>query len=539
MGKVSTNTISLRYSIESAVGTAGTSWRILEPNEPSTYGQQIGTTPRRPISRTRGRRKGLPTSATSDVEFGADLTMDSLADFMEGFMFSEFANVEFDLVHPKANGAALAVTSTGYAVAGAAQVSTLTNGSLIASKLVYNASGAISLLYAKGYATAANNGLKVLDADVTGTSTEFTTAGLTAEASPPSNASVRIAGVRVTDADLTLTVTGSYPSATATLVSGADVSNWATLGIQKGMWIHIGSGDTSGAVQNALNASATDDTFGYARVVSVSGATLNLDKLDINLAATADNSGEGVADVMFGRFCRNVPVDSASDDDRYLERTYHFEMSYPNLEAGPATGYEYANGNYANELSIESPSEDKVVGTWGFLGISTEDITTTRKTGASTAVETLRSAGLSTATNIAAISTDVISSASDVCFNNLTLSMKNNASREVCLGKLGPSSINVGLFEVSMEGEMVFTSSQIIDAVASNTTVTFHNIFYNEDGAAVFDIPSLTFGDGSRSFPQDESVKVSITGESFTDPDYGYDMAVSLFDGTPSIRPEA
>ena len=524
MAEVRTNEVSLIYTIETSIGVAGTSWRRLEPNEINSFGATIETKARRPISNVRGRRKGVVTKLTSEPEIVADLTMASLEDFLEGFMFSEFANVEFDLTHPKVKGSALNATGTGYAFGAA--LSTFTNGTLLAGKMVFAGGGAITLVYAKGYLLSANNGLKALNADVTAASTEVTVSGLSAETAP-ANAKVWVAGLR-TD-DLTLTISGS----TATLVSAGDVTNLATYGLRAGQYIHIGSGATNGTVQNAYSS---NNVFGYARITSISGGTLNLDKLDSNL--TGGPHSPATIDVMFGRFSRNVAVDANSDDNRYLSRSYQMEAAWPNLGGAGITQYEYAIGNVPNELAMEEPMEDIITGKWSFVGLDSETpVTSPRKTGASAALSPIRVAGLGSMTGLASITTNLVSSVSDVCFKDITLSIKNNASPEGCLGELAAHNVNTGAFEISLEGQMLFTSAAIISAVRNNTTVTWAEILFNEDGAAAFDVPSMTIGDGSRELPQDETVRVNLAGESFTDATLGYDMGVSLFVGTPSIRP--
>lgn len=522
MARVLTNNVSLRYVVETSLGVAPASgWRLTEPNGLSTFGEELTTVARRPISNVRGRRKGTVTDAVSNVEFEADLTMASFDDFIEGFMFSEYTSVESDLTDAKASGAALDAAASGYTLSGA--VSGLVNGTEMAAKMVFAVSGAQSLVFASGYALPANNGLKVLTADVTSASTEIEVAGLSVETAP-ANAKVEVAGVR-TD-DLTLTVSGD----TATLVSAGDIADWAALGLQVGQYVHIGSDNGSGAVANAFSSNSV---YGYARVSSISGSTLNLDKCDAKMTGT--HSPETV-DVMFGKFLRNVAIEADSNDNRYLERSYQFEAVYPDLGGVGSDEYEYAKGNTANEITLNLPLSDKATATWNFLGTSTDDITGTRKTGPSAATSPTKTTAVSTSSDIASISTDVISSASDVCFKDLTLTINNNATPEKCLGSRAADFVNVGLFEVSIEGQMLFTNKSIVDAVKNNTTVTFATIFKNDNGAVAVDIPSLTFGGGSREFPVDASVLVSVDGQTFTDPTLGYDIGVSTFPSVPTIR---
>lgn len=525
MSRVLTNNVSLRYAIESAIGVLPGSpkWRLLEPNNITQYGAEIETVARRPISTIRGRKKGTVVNLTSGVGWEADMTMAAFDDFAEGFVYAEMANVEFDLTHEKLKGSALNATATGYALGAA--LSTFTNGTLLAGKAVFAAAGATTLIYARGYALAANNGLKPLTADLAAASTEVQVAGLSVETAP-ANATVEIAGLR-TD-DLTLTISGS----TATLVSGGDITDWATYGLRAGQFIHIGSSGAGGVVQNAYSSNTV---FGYARISSISGATLNLDKLDANL--TGGPHGPATIDVMFGRFLRNVAVEADADDTRYLERSFHFEAAYPDLEGAGSDAYEYAIGNFANELVINLALADKATATWGMAGTNTEVITTSRKTGASAALAPTRVTAINTSSDIAAISTDVVSSVSDVCFKDLTITIANNVSPEQCLGELGATYMNAGLFQVDLEGQMLFTRKEIVNAIRNNQTVTFLAILKNEDGAVAIDLPSLTLGGGDREFPVDESVLVNISGQTFTSPTLGYDIGISLFSSVPTIRP--
>ena len=537
MARVLTNNTTLQYAIESSIGTlpGSPAWRQLEPNNISSYGATITTVERRPISPTRGRKKGTVTNLESAVEFDGDLTMDSFDDFAEGFVFSEFANVEFDLTHSKLNGAALDTDTTGDTFElSSSDFASKTNGAELVSKITWAAGAARTLWYARGYVAAVNNGLHEQAAAVTGTDTGIpVTTNLTTETAP-TNARVEVAGVRIGDSDLTLTVSGS----TATLVSAADVTDWAALGLYPGQFIHIGGVDTNGAVQNALNASATDDTYGYARITSISGATLNLDKLDATLA-TADNSSEGDADILFGRFLRNVATSADSNDSRYLERSYQFEAAYPDLGGAGNDEFEYAVGNFADEWAINYPLEDKATCTWGFVGTNTEPIVVagSRKTNAASAVAPVRTTAVNTSSDIVSLTTDVVSLASDVCFKSLTITLRNNVTPETCIGTLGASYVNAGLFEVNMEGQMLFTNKEIANAVRENTTVTFASIFRNDNGGVAIDIPSLTFGGGDKEFPVDESVLVNVTGLAFNDPTGtipNVSLGVSLFAVVPT-----
>jgi hypothetical protein len=247
---------------------------------------------------------------------------------------------------------------------------------------------------------------------------------------------------------------------------------------------------------------------------------LNLDKLDTNIGSppSADNTGDGDCDILFGRFLRNVAVDADADDTRYLERSYQFEASYPDGESAGVDTYEYAIGNFASALTMNIGLAAKADASWSMIGTNSDDVTTSRKTAASTAVDPLRTVALNTSSDMAALTTDLVSSVSDVCFKSITLTIGNNVTPEKCIGILGAQFVNTGLFEVNFEGQMLFTKKEMTNAIKNNTTSTFQSIFRNEDGAISIDIPALTFGGGQREYPVDASVIINLTGLAFNDP---------------------
>ena len=528
MARVLTNNTGLRVAIESSVGVlpAEPTWSIVEYNNITAFGAVITTVQRRPISQDRGRRKGVVTDLDSSVEYETDITLEALILFGEGFMFAEYSNVEFELREtygvpavprpPRVDG-----TTEDFDIDAAT--------ALLAGKVQWVTASYSTLIWTKGYTNAANNGLHELSADLglAGVAVEVTS-NLVTEVTPPANAICRVAGVRVmNDADLTLTVTGP----TATLVSAAAIANWATLGLTPGQYIHIGSTSTTGALQFGLGALGVG-SFGYARITSIAGATINLDKLSPTLISAVGGAGLN-QDVIFGRFLRNVPTTADLDDERYLERTYQFEASFPDLGGVGTPEYEYAIGNFANELTFNLPLTALATGSIGFVGTNSDPITGVRKNNAEEALAPLLTNAFSSSANLASITTDVIAAVSDVCFKNLTLTLLNNVSPEKCLGTLGATFVNAGLFQADIEGQMLFTSAAIVNAIRNNTTVTLAWILENEDGGVVFDIPAMTLSGGGREFPVDQSVLVNITGASFTSNFFGYDIGISFFDAVP------
>jgi len=501
MGRVLTNNISMQAAREATLGVLPGSpdWKLLEPNSVGTFGATITTVAREPISRDKQRRKGTVTDLDSAAEFEADLTMDSFTDFVEAFAFVNATNG--DLYFTEANA-----TSSGFTIPAAPAAQ--------AAKLQFTSGGPISLLYARGYANAANNGLKPLSADVGSTGTVMGFSGAVAETAP-STAIVEIAGIRPEIGDLSLTVSGTVGTLTSGNNAAVNNIDFTTLGLTVGQFIHVGGLTTA----NQFSAGA-----GYGRITAIAAGTLTLDKLSAGLAT--DTGAAETVDLLFGRFIRNVPVDNGD----FLETSYQFEASYPNLGTGGATEYEYALGNYCNQVTFNLPLTDKATVSFGFIGTDTETPTTTRKSGAATPRTPTKTEALNTSSDVARLRvTEVDETGITTDFKSFSITFANNVSPEKVIAQLGAKYMNTGNFDVSVDAQVLFTSSAVVSAIRNNTTVTMDFILDNSDGAIAVDVPSLTLGGGGKEFPVNESVLLNTTGQAFRDASLGTSIGVSLF----------
>ncbi len=504
MTRVQVEQISLSVVDETAIGVADTSgWEQLEPDNITRFGAGVTLTERRPISKNRQAQEGIVTNLEAGVGYETDLTMSAIEKFLDKFVYAQYSN--WDLIF-----IAAAVTTSGFTIPSATANQ--------AGKLQWVTGEEASLVYSRGYANSANNGMFVLTADVAATDTLITCAGqsLVAEASPPANARVEIAGVRCATSDLAITVSGT----TATLVSG-DISDWESLGLKQYQEVYIGG------LTSSEQFSAGAD---YARIASFNGATLNLDKIGPNLA-TDPGTGDTV-DIPFGQFARNVSVDADSDGERFQDTSQQFEISYP--RSGTSTIYEYTVGCHANQLQINLPLNDKATMTLEYIGTNADDLTTSRKTGASSALLPISKRAFGTGSNIANLRTSAIAAADETCFRSLTITLNNNATPENCLGTLGAVAVNVGIFLMTVEGQAWFTGIDAPNAIKNNTTVTMDFQLRNGDGAIAFDIPSMKLGGGGKEFPRDQMVLLNTTAQAFEDATSGTSIGVTLFPAVPT-----
>ena len=525
MSRSLTNNFSLQYAIEDSLGVLPGSpeWNILEPNGINTYGANISTVARNPISKFRQRRKGTITDLDSSVEFEGDLTFSHLTDFIEGFAFSTavnsdtvFKGVDVELT-----------TDDGYVIPSATAAQ--------AAKFQYGAvTGPFSLVYARGYVNAANNGIKELDVDLASTDLKIAVEGTLVAETAPTNAEVALAGIRAETGDLALAVASGVGTLTSGNGTPANAIDFTTLGLTVGQMIHVGGLTSTNQFGSTAAADGTR-SLGYGRVTSIAAGTLLLDKLSTLLVAS-DGTDDGSAgtevevDLLFGRFIRNVAV----DDAEFLERTFQFEGAYADLDSVGVDEYEYAIGNLCNAVSFSLPLTDKAGATFGFVGQDTETPTTTRKTNGANGITPGQTAALNTSSDLARLriaQVDETVITSD--FKSLTFTINNNVTPEKVLGFLGSRFINAGNLEIDIEAQVLFSDNAITTAIRNNETLSMDFILTGDDGGLAVDIPSMTLGGGDREFPVNESILANLQGEAFGDATLDTSFGVSLFPTIP------
>jgi hypothetical protein len=484
----------------------------MEPNAINTFGSTITTVARDPISKNRQRRKGTVTDLDSAVEIDTDLTLSAFRDFIEGFVFA--TGINSDVTELAATGAETTTDSyEGLTALSAAQ----------ADKMEID-----TLLWVTGGLTAANNGLKTVDADIVSTATAITVVENLVDET--ASFVISLAGFKISAASSPTWDWAAPGAAQATLAHTGITAALQALGVIPGMLMHIGSiaaaGDTT--IVNAFENAAANDMFGYARVVSFPDAdSVVFDKVDAALQFDDAVAPSTAVDLLFGEFIRNVPVDDAD----FLERSFQFEGEFPNLGPGSTDEFEYAIGNFCNSLSFELPLADKATVTFGFIGTDTEPpvVSGSRKTGASTATDPLNTGAFNTSSDIARLRiTDVDETGLTTDFKSITLTLNNNVSPEKVLGQLGAKFMNTGNFEVDLDAQLLFTSGDVIERIRDNTTVTMDFLIKNDDGVIALDIPSLTLGAGDREFPVNESVLINTTGQAFLDPTLNTSVGITL-----------
>lgn len=158
--KIDSNVTGLRYAEEDSIGVLPGSpvWYPLEPNSYKDFGGQIARVARNPINDGRQLKKGVTTDLDASGGFLMDVTYENLQDILQGFFFADLrtkAELSVATVDGSGNDYEPASGGTGYQAG--------------------------DLLFAKGFANAANNGLKLVTGSPVAASVAVTDTGLVAE----------------------------------------------------------------------------------------------------------------------------------------------------------------------------------------------------------------------------------------------------------------------------------------------------------------------------------------------------------------------
>ena len=285
--------------------------------------------------------------------------------------------------------------------------------------------------------------------------------------------------------------------------------DFTTLGFTAGQYISIGGSDT-------LNR--FDTVSGKARIAGIEANKLVLEARDTAYVADAGTGKE--VDIMFSAFVRNVAVGDAD----FYKQWYHMEAGY---NTNPKL-YEYADCCLNNTLAINNSLQDKAVLDLAFVGKDLLPPTDTPRDGVRS--NQLETEPFNTSSDILRLRvSDIDDAGVSTFFKDTNISINNNVAAEYVLGQLGAEFINFGNFEVDIETTAVFTDAVLLSAIRNNTTFGVDMAYKNGDGGFVLSLPSGTFGDGSKSLPRNEKVKLTTPFMAHRDEDRGYTMGVSLF----------
>jgi hypothetical protein len=503
IAKIDSNITGLAFAEEECLKQLPTTpvWYGLEPNSYSDFGGELSTVARAPIDPSRQNKKGTITDLDASGGFNTDFTKSNLTRLLQGFFFADAR----ELPSTQALNAA-AVPLTGVTAADDTYAA--------ASGLAVF--GANMLVFASGFANAANNGLKTV---VSATATGVVVSEALADETPSAGAKLECVGRQLASADANIAVTGNVVSL---IVTAGDFTTMPEL--FPGRWVFIGGDATANRFANNV---------GFARIKSVAAKALVFD--DVTWQA-ANETGTGKSIRIFtGTVIKNEKTPSL-----IKRRSYNIERTLGEGENG--TQCEYLEGAVANEFTLNVPQADKLNADLSFVACDNTyrsgDVGDEQKAG--TRLSAPGEDAFNTSSDIYRIKMAVHDAASSnpaALFGYVSeanVSINNNVTPNKAVGVLGSFDTSAGNFEVGGSITAYFTTVAAVKAVRANADVGLSVIGAAKNAGFVFDIPLLGLGGGRLNVEKDAPITVPLEPAGAENAN-GYTMLYEVFSYLPNL----
>lgn len=475
-------------------------WVAMEPNSYSDFGGEISSVARAPIDPSRQNKKGTITDMDASGGFNIDFTQNNLYSLLQGFMF---ADARERATTKPLNGAAVPIAS----------VSAPDNEYVLGSSIAAFKAG--SILVAKGFGVATNNGKKVVSG-VTGTNVEVAPA-LAAEASVPPTAELKLVGHKFQLGETELAIVAGVVTLTNTITDFAGLD-----GLYAGAWIFVGGDAVDAAFANNV---------GYARVRSVTGKVLVLDDITWTPANEAGTTKE--LEIYVGDMIRNE-----FEPALIKRRSYQLERTLGQDEDGPQA--EYLEGAVANEFTLNVTQADKITADLSYIACDNTQRSGAEGPKAGTRVMAAGEDAFNTSQNVyriklSELKTETSTPASLFGYlSEATVTINNNVSPNKAIGVLGAFDTSAGNFEVGGSITAYFTTTAAVQAVRNNADVGLNVIAAARNAGFVFDIPLMGLGGGRVNVEKDQPITVPVEPAG-AQSKFGYTLAYVRFSYLPSV----
>lgn len=503
--KQDSNATGLRYAEEDSLKTLSGDevWRALEPNSYNDFGGQLTLLARNPINRSRQRKKGAITDLDASGGFNMDLTQDNAQDILQGFFFASLRKkgeepvtaVDLDTTNPDEYECA---STAGFLVG--------------------------SLIKGFNFTNSGNNGMYPVTVVTSNTSVEVATGTLTAEASPPATAMIKVVGHQFATGDLTVDFTSSSLPALVTVSQDLTLLN-----LTPGELIYIG--DTANAAYSFAIATGAN---GFARVLSVAAHRIVLDKTHGAISAD-DSAAAKTVRIFFGTVLKNEL------DTLIVRRTYSLERSLGAPDTSSTDQeYEYLDGSVPNQVTFNVGQADKINMDMSFVSCDHVQVAAGLQRAGSRPSLTSGDA-FNTSVDFSdvklAVASDTDSHVTPLFayFTDLKISINNNASPAKAVGVVGAFDVTAGTFEVDGSLEAYFSTVSSIAAVRNNSDVTLHFVAAKANKGVGMDLPLIALGDGRLRVEQDQAIKIPLNTAAAQHPVFNHTALIVWWDYLPDV----
>lgn len=482
-------------------------WTTMEPNSyPKAPGSEIQTMARRPFNPSRQRNKGVITDVDASGSVAMDLTQTNFQDLLQGFVVSDaIKKSELTSIASVDSRGTILMPITG----------DLTPGSLV---------------YLSGFSNEANNGFKSLTAVTTNVSIRCALSDSFAnESSPPAAAKIVQVGFKFSPNDLKIVAGPGLPKISSKTKYISDFN------FIPGEWIFFGGDKTGQSFSDPANN-------GFKRIHKAGGREMVIDKSDRALSGV-DLETSSVY-MFFGRIFKNQNIENMK------RRTYQLGLSYgpADLSKPDDQDCEYLVGCYANQVTLDIPTTDKITATLDFMALNSElreaseglkggDYPTLKSSDAFNTSEDIR------AVRIYSITKDNPAPGEFASYmRNINLTINNNAVGNKAIGVIGSFAVTLGTFEVSFSGEAYFENVKAQIAARENLDVTADIQIVRANSGMIIDLPLISMASSVPQLEVDSPIMLNVTGEAATASRLGegfdYTLSWTFFDYLPDLAKE-
>lgn len=590
---IDSNVTGLRFAMERCLRELWPTptWKALEPNSYTDFGQQITTVARNPINPARSRKKGTVTDMDASGGFAHDLTQDeNLLELTQSFFYANARErgttkslvtgdapvtdvavvdntpnpdtYEYTFANQRIASAAVVAGGTGYKVGdlltvsggtGAARaalvrVATVAAGAVTA--VTVEDGGVYSAVPGSGAATTATSGsgsgctLNPTGGDITtfsaGELVQAEGFGIVAN-----NGVKTVVGFAAGVLEVEQAVADETPPAGASLRSVGYQFDADDVDVEmNGGLVRLTSSTVDFTTFNFLpgswlfvggDSAATRfaNNTGFARISTVDVDYIEFDKVSWENAAAEDGTGISLQ-IFWGTVLRNE-----TDPALILRKPVQLERTLGQDANG--TMSEYLVGAMANEYTLNIAQASIVTVDMGFIACEADYRTGLQglKAGNRPALPADIDAYNTTEdfSRIRLSAVDPVSANPIPLFEfctDLTLTINNNGSANKAVGRLGAIGMTAGTFEVGGEVTAYFTGVAGPLAVRQNLDMTIDYILVKQNRGLLYDLPLLALGNGAVQVEQDQPITLPLETNA-AESKFGHTLLMQYFPYLPDV----
>ena len=271
-----------------------------------------------------------------------------------------------------------------------------------------------------------------------------------------------------------------------------------TLGLIVGEWIFLGG--------DAVGNKFVTNLPGYARVKAISATYIDFDETTF-VASTEAGTGKNIR-IFFGKAFKNELAASIK------RRSYQLERRLGNDGVGIQS--ELVTGAFANTLTLNIPSADKINIDLGFVGMNYETRSGTDGLKSGTRVSAPNDSAFNTSSVIYRMKMSILDAVTmnpSALFGFVTdakIALANGVKPNKALGVMGAFDASAGDFEITGSVTAYFSTVASAAAIKNNSDVELNVIIARANTGFIVDIPLMGIGGGKNAVAKDTPITLPI-----------------------------